>query len=131
MKAHVKKGEDVYNNSLLLANAFYNMTYFGNARIFSEGGRLSPGPPSDCSMAVKYYQLALNASASNEQKAKCVYMLAKCERNAYYNSSDYKEGVDFLEWNGFKRLRTEFAGTKYYKEVIKECGYFRSYLETK
>ena len=28
----------------------------------------------------------------------------------------------------FKKLKTSFADTRYYQEIIKECGYFRRYL---
>ncbi len=38
-------------------------------------------------------------------------------------------GVDYKAWEGFVKLKNEYAHTKYYKEVISECGYFRSYLE--
>ena len=34
MKAKIAAGEDVYNNALLVGNAFYNASYFGNARAF-------------------------------------------------------------------------------------------------
>jgi hypothetical protein len=37
MQSYVDKGQDVYNNSLLLGNAYYNMSYFGNARVFYYG----------------------------------------------------------------------------------------------
>src|SRR5690606_14267567 len=30
MKTKLKSGQDVYNNALLLGNAFYNMSYYGN-----------------------------------------------------------------------------------------------------
>jgi len=34
MQEKVAAKEEVYTNSLLLGNAFYNITHFGNARIF-------------------------------------------------------------------------------------------------
>ena len=37
IKAKINKGEDVYMNAILLANAHYNITHFGNARVFYEG----------------------------------------------------------------------------------------------
>jgi hypothetical protein len=65
-------------------------------------------------------------------------MLAKCERNEWYNKTIYNNsdneyggrepGPDFLPWNGFKSLK-QYSNTQFYKEAIKECGYFRTYTQ--
>ncbi|WP_333819596.1 hypothetical protein [Ohtaekwangia sp.] len=145
MKDHVDKGEDVYNNSLLLANAFYNMSYFGNARVFYYGDIMDQyGNYIDkyyqpvllnCSLANQYYQKAFDVATTAEQKAKCTYMMAKCERNIFYTGKYHSRedfysdpDVSFLAWNGFKKLKSDYSNTKYYKEVISECGYFRKFL---
>jgi hypothetical protein len=152
MQDKIAAGEDVYNNAVLLANAHYNITHYGNARYFYESEVLgsyhsSPfsidsvfrGFLTDMKMADKYYRIALQAAQTDEQKAKCQYMLAKCERNQWYNEQFYKDregaydrdtDIDFIAWNGFKSLK-QYAHTQYYKEVIKECGYFRTYIEKK
>lgn len=93
---------------------------------------------TDMSQATKYYTLALNAAKTDEQKAKCYFMLAKCERNKYYNDNiysrkEYQYGnntslPDFLPWNGFKSLK-QYNTTKFYQEAIRECGYFRSWAK--
>ncbi|WP_133259745.1 hypothetical protein [Pseudochryseolinea flava] len=144
MQDHVIKGEDVYNNSLLLANAYYNMSYFGNARVFYYGEIIDQGSNYikkdfqsmlfSCSKAKEFYQKAFDAAANDEQKAKCVYMMAKCERNEFYareyhgNDEFYGEpDVAFLAWDGFRKLKSNYAHTKYYKDVINECGYFGKY----
>jgi hypothetical protein len=147
MKAHVVKGEDVYNNSILLGNAFYNISYFGNARAFYEGNIMDQYSIYidkyyqtyllSNTEASQYYQKAFDAATTDEQKAKCVYMMAKCERNTFYtqkyhSSAEWYGGdadVAFLAWNGFKKLKTDYSDTKYYKEVMRECGYFKSYVE--
>ena len=63
-------------------------------------------------------------------------MLAKCERNQWYNETVYSDSEneyrenpqgDFKAWNGFKALK-QYQHTQYYKDVIQECGYFRSYI---
>ena len=148
MEEKVKKGEDLYNNYLLLGNAFYNITFYGNARVFYEGAiigndittayQMSDSFKSslfDMENAKQYYVLALKAAKNDEQKAKCHYMLAKCERNEYYNKNDMN--IDywdnskysaFLAWTGFKKLKEQYSATKYYQDVIKECGYFATYV---
>ncbi|QDH78459.1 hypothetical protein FKX85_05195 [Echinicola soli] len=150
MQEKLAKQEEVYQNSLLLGNAFYNITYFGNVRAYQSdivGYSYSPYgfSPSmrhmitDCSQAKLYYQKAFDAATTHEQKAKCSYMLAKCERNAYYYEKYYSkyanewseedDDVDFIAWKGFQKLKDEYSDTQYYQEVIEECGYFRTYVE--
>ena len=99
--------------------------------------------------AKKYYTLAQQHASTDEQRAKIAYMLAKVERNEFYNERYFfkddwsgvhleervnfkddwngvrlEERVDFKDWQGFKELR-KYPHTQYYKEVIRECGYFR------
>jgi hypothetical protein len=142
MEDKIKAGTDVYTNAMLLANAYYNITWYGNARAFYDSKVDGPfyysvyffeNAPSSMDLATKYYTLGLKAATTDEQKAKCHFMLAKCERNDYYSRNDksYREGdhssnPDFLAWNGFVSLK-QYANTQFYKEAIRECGYFRTY----
>jgi hypothetical protein len=144
-------GAEVYTNAMLAANAFYNITHYGNARAFyycKIMGEYQSSPDLidaqfrpmllDMNLATQYYTQALNAAKTDEQKAKCYFMLAKCERNKFYNDSIYnKKGYqygdnanlpEFLPWNGFKSLK-QYNTTKFYQEAIRECGYFRSYSQ--
>lgn len=138
------------NDYFLLANAFYNMTYFGNARDFyaceatdietygmflfplSEDYRHPAGKPYeyifDNSRAEKYYLLARESATNPETKAKCTFMAAKCEQNAYYINKPADDVSDFKAGNYFAQLKAQFSDTKYYKEILKECGYFRTYV---
>ncbi|OQP46910.1 hypothetical protein A4H97_05155 [Niastella yeongjuensis] len=145
MQDKIKAGTDVYTNAMLLANAFYNITWYGNARAFydcnvyqcySSDAPHVVSPPGNMQPAIKYYTLALSVAKTDEQKAKCHFMLAKCERNEYYDGKvvNNKDSMyspdnrpDFLAWEGFKTLKTKYSNTQFYKEAIKECGYFRTY----
>lgn len=145
MKEHIDRGEDVYNNALLLANAYYSITYAGNARKFYEDsdilGQYGNHLDEDYypqllnwEKADLYYQKAFTAATNDEQRAKCTYLRAKCERNAYYTENYYDQGyfyghvdVAFLAWDGFQKLKTNYAHTQYYKYVIRDCGYFAKY----
>ncbi|OHT46806.1 hypothetical protein [Flavobacterium tructae] len=149
MQGKLAQKEDVYTNSLLLGNAFYNITHFGNGRTFYEitiiGYGSSPYSFRDsmkrmitnCDIPRMYYQKALEAATTKEQKAKCIYMLAKCERNEYYNNkyNNLKnwweaddDKINFIAWSGFKALQKDYSDTKYYQDVIAECGYFNTYV---
>jgi hypothetical protein len=149
MQDKLAQKEDVYTNSLLLGNAFYNITHFGNARSFYEISIIGYGSSpynfrdtmkkriTNCDIPKMYYQKAFEAATTREQKAKCIYMLAKCERNEYYNNKYNnlknwweadEDKINFLAWNGFKTLKKEYSDTKYYQDVIAECGYFNTYV---
>jgi len=145
MQDKLTKGEEVYSNSLLLGNAFYNMTYYGNARAFYDDVIMGQGGNYidefyqpillSTALATEYYKKAFAAASNPEQKARCVYMMAKCERNDFYSGryhtrdTYFREAeVNFLAWDGFKKLKSDYVNTQYYKEVINECGYFRKYL---
>ncbi|GGA91073.1 hypothetical protein [Puia dinghuensis] len=150
LKDKIAANSDVYTNAILLGNAEYNITHFGNARVFYECKVLGSGhgmpemidsvfraPLTSMSTAIKYYTLALNAAQTDEQRAKCQYLLSKCQRNTWYNNTIFKtrgyeygdyKGPDFIAWDGFKALK-QYPNSSYYKEVLKECGYFRTYIQ--
>jgi hypothetical protein len=149
MQDKVAQKEDVYTNSLLLGNAFYNISHFGNGRTFYEINIVGYGSSpysfrnamkdmiTDNSLSKMYYQKAFEAASNKEQKAKCLYLISKCERNDYYNKkyngiNSYWEiqddKVNFIAWNSFKALRKDYSDTKYYQDVIAECGYFNTYV---
>ncbi|MFM2189690.1 MAG: hypothetical protein RL491_76, partial [Bacteroidota bacterium] len=144
---NLKSGKSGYDSHLELAHAFYNLSYYGNARIFYENlitaGTSSysepvyPGTIESMKLARKHYESALKLAPNREAKAMCQYMLAKCERNDYYTSfnqgvAQYDENNDFIafkEWDGFKRLKQDYQDTRFYNEVIRECGYFKTYMQ--
>ncbi|MBF4493720.1 hypothetical protein IR010_14315 [Flavobacterium sp. MR2016-29] len=149
MQDKLAQKEDVYTNSFLLGNAFYNITHFGNGRTFYEINIVGYGSSpysfrdsmkkmiTNCDVPKMYYQKAFEAATSKEQKAKCVYLISKCERNEYYNNkynnvtnwwSVDDDKINFLAWNGFKTLKKDYSDTKYYQDVIAECGYFNTYI---
>jgi len=141
-----KRSAEAY---LELANGFYNISYFGNDGDFYENRitgyvghlydfwdadhkRLKFAPDVlDCSMALKYYLKAREASSNKEFKAMCTFMAAKCEHNMGNNIIDnyginYNPKADYGQY--FKELKEKYSNTAYEKEVIRECGYFAHYL---
>jgi len=149
MQDKLAQKEDVYTNSLLLGNAFYNITHFGNGRTFYEVSIVGYGSNpysfrdtmkkmiTNCDIPKMYYQKAFEAATTKEQKAKCIYMIAKCDRNEYYNNkyNNLKnwweandDKINFIAWSGFKTLKKDYSDTKYYQDVIAECGYFNTYV---
>lgn len=138
IQAELKAGKDKYKNALLLANAYYNISYYGNCRPFYGMDRLNNPNISSQNITRKYYLLARNYAQTNEQKAKCTFMASKCEHNDYYNTVDvsyewlpYEQATPAPTEKYFKELKNNYSNTQYYREVLKECGYFRDFVKTK
>ena len=139
-----------------LADGYYNITYFGNCRMFYENAITSttgefssehwnPSGKVDvpqyapdvfnCALALQNYLKAREASSDKEFKAKCTYMAAKCERNMSTQAllkyeegqTSFNDGVDFGKY--FMELKANYSNTAYEKEVIRECSYFSYYAK--
>lgn len=119
------------------ANGLYNMTWFGNARVLSlsdihyspstpynSNSEKSTDPYFDCSEAGKWYEEARKLTGNKEFAAKCAWMAAKCEHANWLNSINEEEPNDFVAGKYFQLLKTNYSRTKYYQEIIQECGYF-------
>jgi hypothetical protein len=141
-----KNKEAAAQNMFIYANALYNMTYFGNGRFIAstpiswmeddymdneEESKRNEDNYYNCSEALKYYEQAKSITANKELAAQCAWAAAKCEHNLKLlgivpwqtqSHTDFEAGTYFLE------MKSKYAGTKYYKEVLNECGYFCSYI---
>ncbi|GGB29061.1 hypothetical protein [Mucilaginibacter rubeus] len=157
MDTDIKNGKNIYRNAFSVANAYYNITYYGNARLFYEGDVVASGPTgryyyegeermddklTSMRTAIRYYELARKNAATDEQRALCTFMLSKCALNEIYNDPNFKGADKFADikasqpvtgayYNYFAELKEKYNKTAYYKEVLKECGYFRIYADKK
>jgi hypothetical protein len=134
------------NNYFLYANGLYNMTYYGNARLVStsavnwdyndyyrfsleDRSKRRNGGYYDCAEALSFYLKALELNPKAEFKAKCTWMAAKCEHNFWLESEyKYRQTGDFQSGKYFNMMKENYSSTKYYSEVINECGYFCQYI---
>lgn len=121
------KPAEAAQNYFLLANGFYNMTYYGNARLFYENPVVMESDMT-CDLALKYYLLAYDKSTDREFKTKCLFMAAKCEQNTFFEHKPDTYKGDFKAGIYFKKIRDDFSDTKYYQEILRECGYFNTYI---
>jgi len=131
----------------LLANAYYNISYWGNSWMafdyyrchgceanYNEYKNQSWYTPDffDLSKAAAYYTLAAENSADREFKAKNIFMLAKCEQNKYYISPDFsydnENGLKYLYRRHFETMKKEYSNTRFFQEAIAECKYFTYYV---
>jgi hypothetical protein len=132
-----------------LANGFYNISYFGNARVFYQTaiepynfidwdefsfyggeGDINKSPVFNCGKAKNFYIKAMELSKNTEFKAKCCFMAAKCEQNDFFLSKPKGYKGNFKSGNYFRQLKNNYSRTNYYKDIIKECGYFKTYLSS-
>lgn len=119
------------------ANGLYNMTWYGNARSLNESRvnysennyYLSPAEKSartffNCDSAQRWYETARTLAKDPEFAAKCAWMAAKCEHAEWLNYHEDDEDADFEAGQYFHLLKAQYRSTKYYEEIINECGYF-------
>ena len=136
--------------------AYYNMTYFGNSykamdffrsgatwSKMNQGGNVFPKQGKglgnreniDCTVPLRYFELARQLTRDPELAAKAAFMGAKCEQNIFFTSKENRYVVgsklapyvppEYRQYYGY--LRTYYANTNYYKQVVRECKYFRYY----
>jgi len=88
------------------------------------------------STAMDYYQKTIALSTDKELNARCLYLMAKCELNNFYNlgSTDTFEvkvneyyTFKLPQYKSFKILEEEYANTDFYDMIIEECSYFKLY----
>jgi hypothetical protein len=137
--------------SYQLANGLYSMSFYGNSRdIFSYHGSNDDPEHHQTIPAEKAYTQAANLSKDPEFKAKAIYMAARTmhNRRQYFKYKGLPAGQEIRdasitldgenlkspdpwpekEWY-FRVLKEHYSNTSYYKDIIRECGYFRGYLE--
>jgi len=154
VKGIATKDPSAVMDNYLLANAYYNLSSFGNSPMITRFYRATSGNSYDefdeelIQKAIKYYKNALENTKKSEFKAKITYMLAKCEyKNLiikekieldYSNPDDMKEMSEFNKYvktygygKYFDKIKKDYKDTKYYKEVIKECGTYNYYQKIK
>ncbi len=129
-----------------IGTALYNITYYGNSRVMyddrmpqftprdepqldSRGYYRGYAPlPGQLERAMEYFRKAHDAATDRELKAQAAFMAAKCELGIFYIQRKF-DIPDFIAGKWFHMLRDHYADTKYYAEVLKECGYFRTFTE--
>ncbi|MCW3125288.1 MAG: putative lipoprotein [Bacteroidetes bacterium] len=122
---------------LKIADAMYNMTYFGNSWILVRNswsafdnvfGRNEWGGSNilspryydyyACRRARQWYQRAYDTSQNKEIKAKAMLMMAQCDKNfSYLLSAGKKPGSKAL----FDRFAKNYADTRYYADLVSTC----------
>lgn len=132
-KAAGGKGQVAADAAFALGNAYYNVTYWGNARVFLDS---TYQETKDTRAAERWYDKAYELGTTREFKAKAAFMAAKAElgrllaadaaklADARNNGTD--PGLPMAKrWFAIEKT---FSDTKYYQEVLRECSMFAAYV---
>jgi hypothetical protein len=127
-------GEPGAQAALAIGNALYNITYHGNARSFTEGTHQST---SDARLAERYYKKVYDSSGNRELKAKAAWLAAKAELGTMIHKEEVANPNDGVGVDAGSMIPktwfpvfAKFANTRYYKEVLRDCGRFSSWVTT-
>jgi tetratricopeptide (TPR) repeat protein len=124
-KTAAGKSEAAAAASLELGNALYNLTWFGNARVVFESTHQAT---RDTRPAEAYYKRAYELTRNKELKAKAAFLASKAEFGRLAETDNLDTLPTPVTW--FPLLK-KLSDTKYYKEILRECGNFRRWAETK
>ena len=141
-----------------IANGMYNMTYYGYAwklvqydRSGSDGYSI-PDNATDfqkeyygCYSALQYFKKAMDASADNNFKARCLFMMGKCSQKqiqkpqyaAFNYSWDKLDAAEKAYWptftnnKYFPELIKQYSKTSFYKEAFNSCSYLSDFVKKK
>jgi hypothetical protein len=115
-------GERGAQAALALGNALYNLTWYGNARSFAADTHQAT---RDTRAAEHWYKRAFELTKDRELKVKAAFLAAKAELGRLLDAPDSEAEPVPATW--FPIVR-KFATTRYYKEIVRECGRFRDWV---
>ncbi len=125
LDAKVKLGGEVGAEAALqIGNVLYNLTYWGNARQATAESHQST---EDATLAMKYYRKAFDLSKNRELKAKAAFLASKAELGNLQSSMADGSRGGMIPKTWFPVVK-QFANTRYYREVLKECGRFADWV---
>ncbi len=130
-----------------LANAYYNISYYGNSWAISQYNRsTSETEYLDKSLknnndyyntkkALTYFIKAMNSSDNKEFKARCTMLASKSflSQSTLYNyngdKDKYEPGEYFTNNPYFTSLYKDYRKTAFYKQAIGQCSYLKDFVE--
>ena len=139
----------------LIGLGYYNMSYFGyewEVTDFYRSGynqlRLAQGPVfslrntpagnrenTDMSIALAYFEKAINTARNPEMAARAAFMAARCRQKQWFCDKDctYRPGSALIPvlpepyMDYYNLLMTRYADTKFYGLIVQECKWLEAY----
>lgn len=136
LESEIKTSRKPFYQHLLLAHAMYNISFQANGASFHFPIPYDFNLIGNLDYSKKHYLKALSLTKDADRQAKIWFQLAKIERNQYYMQEVYSKSEenrevidDFKAWMGFQQLAKQYKNTATYQEALRECGYFRTYVD--
>lgn len=136
LETEIKQSRKPFYQHLLLAHGMYNISFKSNGASFHFPIPYDFNLIGNLDYSKKHYLKALSMTKDPERQARIWFQLAKIERNQYYmrevysKSEENREAIDdFKAWEGFQQIFANYRHTSVYREALKECGYFRTYVD--
>ncbi|WP_341843054.1 hypothetical protein [Chitinophaga caseinilytica] len=125
------------------ANGLFSFSYYGAAYHLAADYRPSTDwwqPEYDktpwlkeyygCYRAEEYYKKAADASTDPEFKAKALFLAARCAQKHLPYSEQLEWHMQAIRQNPyFPALQADYKNTRFYQDIIKECGYLRDFAK--
>lgn len=125
------------------ANGLFGISYYGASYHLTVNYRPSTdwwSPKYDdtpwlkeyfgCYRAETFYKKAADASTDPEFKAKALYLAARCAQKHLPYSDDMEWHLQAIRRNPyFPELHGQYKNTRFYQDIVKECGYLRDFAK--
>ncbi|MEO6455528.1 MAG: hypothetical protein ABIN97_15720 [Ginsengibacter sp.] len=128
-----------------LANAWYNMSYYGKNWLMVKqwwsinepdtwNGILKKSPFNGdyygCRYAKSYYDKAIEASKDKRLTALCFFMSNRCEANYQYYIKLVRGQEDVIHDYSpdYPQAKNEGIDQEYYKQIVEECETYQSFI---
>ncbi len=125
------------------ANGLFSISYYGASYHLATSYRPSTdwwSPEDDntpwlkeyfgCYRAESFYKKAADASSDPEFKAKALYMAARCAQKHLPYSDNLEWHLQAIRKNPyFPELHSQYKNTRFYQDIVKECGYLRDFAK--
>ncbi|MEZ4398714.1 MAG: hypothetical protein R3B06_01750 [Kofleriaceae bacterium] len=123
------KGQPAAAAALELGNAYYNLTWYGNARVFLDGTHQAT---ADTAPALRWYKRAYALSKDREFRARAAFFAAKAELAQLLTAAapdhyQYYEAETLPVPTVWYPMVKRFADTRYYQEILRECGAYAAW----
>ncbi|MDE3212108.1 MAG: hypothetical protein KGM98_02655, partial [Bacteroidota bacterium] len=150
LKNKEKQGKAIADDLYKLGVGFYNMTYYGRAWemvAYERSGADGYYIPKDalpyqreyygCFTAEKYFEKAMNHFQDPGDKARCLFMMAKCAQKRGSARPDEFDGFDpkskayhdFKYSKYFPKLVQQYGHTSFFREAFNTCSYLRDFVK--
>jgi tetratricopeptide (TPR) repeat protein len=155
-----KKGPQQAESAYLLANAYFNTSYWGRSWMMNNYGKSATdccSPPSfvpdkqhtfhpnsahffkvyfQLSRAIAYYQKVIESNPNFELAARATYMLGYCEEYSKIANGELEEQYDSRDDKPyissiFSTFRKKFGQTLAFQECLKTCPELADYFKTR